>query len=67
MNEIGLEIVKFGINSVALQEIRWQGQGQINKDYTLFLSRPNDRTGQLGASFMTDKMRKGLIRRRKRV
>jgi hypothetical protein len=31
MNEIGLEILKFNISVVALQEIRWHGQWQINK------------------------------------
>jgi hypothetical protein len=31
MNEIGFEIMKFGISVVALQEIRWKGQGQIRK------------------------------------
>jgi hypothetical protein len=40
MNEIGLEIMKFGISVVALQEIRWKGQGQINnKDYSLFFQQ----------------------------
>jgi hypothetical protein len=39
MNEIGLEITQFGISVVALQEIRWKGQGQINKKiYSLFFS-----------------------------
>jgi hypothetical protein len=27
MNETGLEIMKFGISVVALQEIRWKGEG----------------------------------------
>jgi hypothetical protein len=40
------EILKFNISFVALQEIRWHGQGQINKmDYTLFYSGPKSRTG----------------------
>jgi exonuclease III len=63
MNEIGLEIPKFNISVVALQEIRWYGQGQINKkDYTLFYSGPKSRTGQLGTGFMiSTKLKKNLI------
>jgi hypothetical protein len=29
--EIGDEVLKLGIDLVALQEIRWQGHGEINK------------------------------------
>jgi exonuclease III len=60
MNEIGLEIMKFGISVVSLQEIRWKEHGQINKkDYSLFFSRPKNRTGQLGTGFMiNNKMKK---------
>jgi hypothetical protein len=63
MNEIGLEIMKFCTSVVALQEIRWKGQGQINKkDYSLFFSGPKYRTGQLGTGFMiNNKMKKHLI------
>jgi hypothetical protein len=53
MKEIGPEILKFNISIVALQEIRWHGQGQINKkDYALLYSGPKSITGQLGTSFM---------------
>jgi hypothetical protein len=53
MNETGLEFMKFGISVVALHEIWWKGQGQINKkDYLLFFSRPKNRNGQLGTRFM---------------
>ena len=31
MMEIDDEVLKLGIDLVALQEIRWQGQGEINK------------------------------------
>ena len=30
MMEIADEVLKLGIDLVALQEIRWQGQGEIN-------------------------------------
>jgi hypothetical protein len=52
MNETGLKILKSGKSVVALHEIRWHGQGQINKDHTLFFSRPKNSTGQLGTGFM---------------
>ena len=31
MTEIADEVLRLGIDLVALQEIRWQGQGEINK------------------------------------
>jgi hypothetical protein len=31
MMEISNEVLKLGIDLVALQEIRWQGHGEINK------------------------------------
>jgi hypothetical protein len=62
-NEIGLEIMKFGTSVEALQEIRWEGQGQINKkDCSLFFSGPKNRTGQLSTGFMiNNKMKKQIL------
>ena len=41
---------------VALQEIRWKGQGQIKKDkYNLYYSCNKSQTGQLGTGFLVKK------------
>lgn len=63
MNEVSQEIIKFGYDLVALQEIRWQGQGRIDKpEYTLLYSGPERKTGQFGVGFIiTKKVRKSLM------
>jgi hypothetical protein len=39
MQKISNEMIKFKIHIIALQEIRWKGQGKIDKpDYTLLYS-----------------------------
>jgi exonuclease III len=55
--------MKLNISVVALQEIRYKRQEQINKkDCSLFFSGPKNRTGQLGTGFVTNnKMKKHLI------
>ena len=53
MMEIADEVLKLGIDLVALQEIRWQGQGEINKkNFTVIYSGPEKRTGQYGTGFI---------------
>jgi exonuclease III len=53
MMEIPDEVLKLGIDLVALQEIRWQGQGEINKkNFTVIHSGPENRTGQYGPGFI---------------
>jgi hypothetical protein len=57
INESELKILQFSVRVAALQEIRWHGQGQINKmhNHELFFSR------QLGTGGMIKmKMKKNL-------
>jgi exonuclease III len=53
MMEIADEVLKLGMDLVALQEIRWQGHGEINrKNFTVICSGPENRTGQYGTGFI---------------
>jgi endonuclease/exonuclease/phosphatase family metal-dependent hydrolase len=63
MTEIGKEVVKYKLDVVALQEIRWQGQGQIDKqEYSLFYSGPKRRTGLYGTGFIVPRRtRKSIL------
>jgi exonuclease III len=56
MNEIADEMAKTQVQIIALQELRWKGEGQINKPtYTLYYSCNPEKTGQLGTGFMIRK------------
>jgi len=62
MMEIADEVLKLGIDLVALQEIRWQGQGEINKkNFTVLYSGPENRTGQYGTGFIISRKIKESI------
>ena len=51
--EIADEVLKLGIDLVALQEISWQGQGKINKkNFTVIYSGPEKRTRQYRTGFI---------------
>jgi len=62
MMEIADEVLKLGIDLVALQEIRWQGQREINKKkFTVIYSGPENRTGQYGTGFIISRKIKESI------
>jgi len=63
MKEIMEEISKARVDVIAAQEIRWQGQGRIDKkDFSLFYSGPKERTGRYGTGFIINaKMRKYFL------
>jgi hypothetical protein len=63
MVQIADEVLKLGIDLVALQEIRWQGQGEITKkNFTIIYSGPENRTGQYGTGFIISrKIRENIL------
>ncbi|XP_039285541.1 craniofacial development protein 2-like [Nilaparvata lugens] len=63
MKEVTSEILRYKLDIVALQEIRWQGGGQIDKkEFSLLYSGPENRTGYGGTGFfITAEMRKKLL------
>jgi exonuclease III len=62
MMEIADEVLKLGIDLLALHEIRWQGHGEINKNnFTVIYSGPENRTGQNGAGFIISRKIKESI------
>jgi exonuclease III len=62
MNEIGNEIVKFKLDIVAMQEIRWQRQGRIHKqEYLLMYSGPKRRTGLYGTGFISKRVKNCVL------
>ena len=63
MNSIAEEIERYGLNVVALQEIRWKGKGYIKKQkFTMHYSGNEDRQGFQGVGFMTlNKINKSVL------
>ena len=52
MMKIVDEVLKLGTDLVALQAIRWQGHGEINKkNFTVIYSGPENRIWQYGTRF----------------
>jgi hypothetical protein len=53
MAQVAGEIVKYEMDVVALQEIRWRGDGRVDKkNYSLFYSGPETMIGQYGTGFI---------------
>ena len=56
IQEIIKEMMKYKIEIITLQEIRWQGQGRIDKpDFTLLCSGSEEKTSLLGTGFIMNK------------
>jgi exonuclease III len=63
MMEIAEELLKLVIDFVDVQEIRWQGQGEIKKkNFTVIYGGPENRTGQYGTGFVISrKIRESIL------
>lgn len=56
MQEIANEMAKFDINIIAVQEIRWRGDGENRKkDFSLYYSGNQQKSGQAGTGFFVNK------------
>lgn len=59
MHKIGNEVIKGGLDVAALQEIRWEGNGRIDKKhYTVIYIGSDGGTGQCGTGFIINKIMK---------
>lgn len=62
MQEIANEMLRFKLNVLALQEIRWKEAGKIDKlNYTLFFSGNAEKSGHAGTGFMISKDTRKLL------
>jgi exonuclease III len=63
MLETAQEMIRNKVDIMAVQEIRWQGTGKIDKsEFTILYSGSEDRTGQLGTGFIiTRKMKERML------
>jgi endonuclease/exonuclease/phosphatase family metal-dependent hydrolase len=63
MNEIADEMMKYKLEIIALQEVRWQGRGRIDKkEFSMLYSGTEQRSGLYGTGFMIqNKVRKCLM------
>uniref|UniRef100_A0A8D8WWM8 Craniofacial development protein 2 n=1 Tax=Cacopsylla melanoneura TaxID=428564 RepID=A0A8D8WWM8_9HEMI len=63
MQEVASEMAKYNIDLIALQEVRWQGNGRIDKpDFSLMYSGTEENTGLYGTGFLVNKsVRKSVM------
>jgi hypothetical protein len=62
MQEIANEVLASNIDIIALQEIRWDGSGRVDKRrYAMFCSGTQTKTGQCGMGFIVTKRMKNNI------
>lgn len=55
-------MLRYKFDILAVQEIRWQGQGRIDKkDFTFIYSGPDTKTGLFGNGFLINKTVRGSI------
>jgi exonuclease III len=62
LQEIAEEVLKYKIDIVAVQEIRWQGTGKIDKpNYTFYYGGTKEKKGQYGTGFIVNRKAKDKI------
>jgi exonuclease III len=63
MQEVSQEMARYKTDIMALQEIRWQGTGRIDKpEFTIIIQWTTKETGQLGTGFMiTRKIKASML------
>ncbi|KAK4881093.1 hypothetical protein RN001_004412 [Aquatica leii] len=67
MKEIGRQIERYKISILALHEIRWVGEGRVDKaKYSIFYGG-NEKQGQHGTAFMIDKKIKNKLIQFKKI
>ena len=59
--EIAEELLKYDLDITALQEMRWQGYGRINKPKYILLYSGEDKQGEEGVGFIINKSLKNSI------
>lgn len=62
MQEVADVTLKYKYDILAIQEIRWQGQGRIdNKDFTLICIGADMKTGLFGTGFLINESVRGSL------
>jgi exonuclease III len=62
MQEIANEVLVNNTDITALQEVRWDGSGRVDKKrYAMFYSGTQTKTGQYGTGFIVTKRMKNNI------
>jgi Reverse transcriptase (RNA-dependent DNA polymerase)/Endonuclease/Exonuclease/phosphatase family len=67
MEEVGMEMERYKIGILALQEVRWSGEGRIDKEKYSMLYGGEDKQGKNGTAFMVDRALRDKIMEFKRI